>query len=51
MMTNAIEAQTKMLEMLEMFHNSLNNKGFDKNIADLMTILYFNSTLGNNSQK
>jgi hypothetical protein len=40
--------QTKMLEM---FRNSLVNKGFENNIADLMTVLYFNSTLGGNNGK
>ena len=46
--TNGIEIQTKMLEM---FRNSLVNKGFENNIADLMTVLYFNSTLGGNNGK
>jgi hypothetical protein len=43
-LTNVIEIQTKTLEM---FRDSLDKKGFDKNIADLMTVMYFNSTLNN----
>jgi hypothetical protein len=48
MLTNAIEIQTKTLEL---FRDSLNNKGFDKNISDLMTVLYFSSTLNVGSDK
>jgi hypothetical protein len=39
---NALDAETKRLEL---FNTMLINKGFNKDIADYMTLLYFNATL------
>jgi hypothetical protein len=48
MLTNAIKMQANMIDI---FHKSLIEKDFDKNIADLMTVMYFNSTLGGYDKK